>query len=279
MKEISVSEVEQLVYKLAIEANCNLSEDIKCALDKGLEEATGRAKEVLKILIENIELAEQLRVPICQDTGIVMVFLEIGQEVSLTDGNITSAINNGIRRAYHDALLRKSVTLDPIKRKNTEDNTPVIIHTDIVSGNSLKATVMPKGSGSENMSGLWMFKPADEISEIINTIVMHIKHVGALCCPPLIIGIGIGGTFDYAPLLAKKALLRKIGTHHYETHIANIEKQIFDKVNKLNIGPSGMGGYPTALAVNIETYATHIASLPVAVNLSCYANRYQEGII
>lgn len=279
LRTIHASEIDKLTYQLCIKANCSISEDIKQCLDNALIHSTGRQMDILSILVENVELAEQTSVPICQDTGIVVVFLDIGQDVMVIDGGIEEAINNGVRRAYHDAYLRKSVVADPITRKNTGDNTPVMIHTRIVNGSSLKLIVMPKGSGGENMSSLWMFKPSDGINEIVSTIVMHVKQVGAFSCPPLIIGVGIGGSFEVAPLLAKRALLRQIGKTHPEPHIAEIEHKLLEKINKLRIGPAGLGGSPTALSVNIETCATHIASLPVAVNLCCYANRHCEGTI
>lgn len=279
MRTIHASEINELIYQLCIKANCSLSTDIKQSLDNALIHSTGRQKDVLNILIENIELAKQTTVPVCQDTGIVVVFLEIGQGVMVVDGYIEEAINDGVRRAYQDAYFRKSVVADPVIRKNTGDNTPVMIHTRIVEGDSLRLIVMPKGCGGENMSSLWMLKPTDSISEIISTIVMHIKQAGAFSCPPLIIGVGIGGNFEVAPLLAKKALLRQIGVPHPEPHIAEIENKLLEKINKLRIGPAGLGGTPTALTVNIETCATHIASLPVAVNLCCYANRHSEGVL
>lgn len=279
MRKIQASEINELTYQLCIKANCSLSEDIKQSLDNALIHSIGRTKDALSILIKNIELAEQTSVPVCQDTGIVVVFLEIGQGIMVVDGYIEEAINDGVRRAYQDAYLRKSVVSDPVIRKNTNDNTPAMIHTRIVEGETLKLIVMPKGSGGENMSSLWMFKPADGISEIISTIVMHVKQVGVFSCPPLIIGVGIGGSFEVAPLLAKKALLRQIGVSHSEPHIAEIEHKLLEKINKIRIGPAGFGGSPTALAVNIETCATHIASLPVAVNLCCYANRHGEGTL
>ncbi|MEK7274434.1 MAG: fumarate hydratase [Candidatus Desantisbacteria bacterium] len=279
MRKIAASEIDELTYQLCIKANCLISKDIKQGINNALIHSTGRQKDVLSILVENVELAEQTGVPICQDTGIVVVFLDIGQEVMVVDGYIEEAINNGVRRAYHDAYLRKSVVSDPIIRKNTDDNTPAMIHTKIVEGSSLRLIVMPKGSGGENMSGLWMFKPADGVNEIVNTLLMHVKQVGAFSCPPLIIGVGIGGSFEVAPLLAKKALLRPIGESHHEHHIAEIEHKLLEKINKLRIGPAGLGGSPTALTVNIETCATHIASLPVAMNLCCYANRHCEGTL
>ncbi|MBI4778735.1 fumarate hydratase [Candidatus Desantisbacteria bacterium] len=279
MRTIQASMINELTYQLCIKANCSILEDIKQSLANALIHSTGRQKDVLSILVENVELAERTRVPICQDTGIVVVFLDIGQMVMVVDGSIEEAINGGVRRAYHDANLRNSVVSDPIIRKNTNDNTPAMIHTRIVEGSSLRLIVMPKGSGGENMSGLWMLKPADGINEIINTIVMHVKQVGAFSCPPLMIGVGIGGSFEVAPLLAKRALLRQIGKSHPEHHIAEIEHKLLEKINKLRIGPAGLGGSPTALTVNIETCATHIASLPVAVNICCYANRHSEGTL
>ncbi|MDI6782142.1 MAG: fumarate hydratase [bacterium] len=279
MRKIAASEIDELTYHLCVKANCFILEDIKQGLGNALLHSTGRQKDVLSILVENVELAEQTRVPICQDTGIVVVFMDIGQEVMVVDGYIEEAINSGVRRAYHDAYLRNSVVSDPIIRKNTDDNTPAMIHTRIVKGSSLRLIVMPKGSGGENMSGLWMFKPADGVNEIVNTLVMHVKQVGAFSCPPLIIGVGIGGSFEVAPLLAKRALLRQIGESHPEHHIAEIEHKLLEKINRLKIGPAGLGGSPTVLSVNIETCATHIASLPVAMNLCCYANRHCEGTL
>ncbi len=279
MRKIQASNINELTYQLCIKANCSILADIKQGLDNALLHSTGRQKDVLSILVENVELSEQTSVPICQDTGIVVVFIDIGQEVMVVEGGIEEAINSGVRRAYHDACLRNSVVSDPIIRKNTDDNTPAMIHTRIVEGSSLRLIVMPKGSGGENMSGLWMFKPADGINEIVNTLLMHVKQVGAFSCPPLIIGVGIGGSFEVAPLLAKRALLRPIGEPHPKHHIAEIEHKLLEKINKLKIGPAGLGGSPTALTVNVETCATHIASLPVAMNLCCYANRHCEGTI
>jgi fumarate hydratase subunit alpha len=269
-----------VVKKLCIEANTNLSEDVVEALNRALsKEESPIGREILRQLISNAKVAWRDKLPLCQDTGFAAVFIEIGQDVRIINGTLDEAVNEGVSRGYHEGFLRKSIVSDPLKRKNTEDNTPAIIHTRIVPGESIKIGLLAKGGGAENCSALQMFRPSSRKEEIDDFILETVQKAGPNACPPIIVGIGIGGTFDYAAYLAKKALLREVGMHHSEKDTANWEKELLEKVNKTGIGPMGLGGRTTALAVNIEKYPCHISSLPVAVNIECHAHRYKEAII
>ncbi|KPJ69543.1 fumarate hydratase [candidate division WOR-1 bacterium DG_54_3] len=280
MREIVAKKITETVKNLCIEANTNLSEDVVEALNKALsKEDSPIGREILRQLINNAKVAWRDKLPLCQDTGIVIVFFEIGQDARIIEGTLEEAVNEGVSRAYHDGYLRKSVVADPIKRKNTEDNTPAIIYTKIVPGESIKIQLLTKGGGAENCSALRMFNPNSPKEEIDDFVIEAVEKAGPNSCPPVIVGIGVGGSFDYAPVLAKKALLREVGRHHSEKDTANWEKELLEKINKTGIGPMGLGGRITALAVNIEKYPCHISSLPVAVNIECHAHRYKEAAI
>ncbi|MGM0438708.1 MAG: fumarate hydratase [Bacillota bacterium] len=279
MRTIDAKIISEKVSKMAKEANYNLDPDIlerfKTAREK---ENSDLAKEILSQLIENAKIAFQEKMPICQDTGFGVVFLEIGNELYIK-GDIYKAVNDGIRKGYQEGYLRKSIVKDPIKRVNTDDNTPAVIHTQFVPGDKLKIIFAPKGGGSENMSKIKMLKPADGVKGIKNFVIKTVKEAGANPCPPIIVGVGIGGTFEKVAYLAKKALIRDINDNHPEKHIANLEKELLTEINELGIGPQGFGGKTTALAVKIEKFPCHIASLPVAVNINCHAARHKEIII
>lgn len=278
MRTIDVSEITDAVRKLCIEANYFLPEDIKDRFDSALAEETfPMAKNFIRILKENAEVAAQENMPICQDTGMAIVFIEMGQDVHLVGGSIEDAVNEGVRRGYADGYLRKSVVKDPLERVNTSDNTPAIIHYEIVPGDDFTITVSPKGFGSENMSRIRMLKPSDGVEGVVQFILDSVKEAGPNPCPPIIVGVGIGGSFEKAAYLAKKSLLRPIDERNPNEYYANLEKEVLTAVNQLGIGPQGFGGLTTALAVNIETYATHIAGLPVAVNISCHATRHKTA--
>jgi fumarate hydratase subunit alpha len=280
MREIVAKRITDTVKKLCIEANTNLSEDVVEALNKALsKEESPIGREILRQLINNAKVAWREKLPLCQDTGAAVVFVEIGQEVRIIDGTLVEAINEGVSLGYHKGYLRKSIVIDPLKRKNTEDNTPAFIHTEIVPGETIKIGVLTKGGGAENCSAIKMFKPNSTKEEINEFVLETVENAGPNACPPIIAGIGVGGTFDYAPLLAKKALLRAVGRHNSEKDTAEWEKELLEKINKTGIGPMGLGGKTTALAVNIEKYPCHISSLPVAVNIECHAHRYKEAII
>ncbi|MCR5102938.1 MAG: fumarate hydratase [Eubacterium sp.] len=280
MKDISVEKIIDSVAEICIEANLNLSDEMVKCISKAKESEKGSlAKEILGQLEENMEIAEADKIPICQDTGMAVFFVEIGQEVHITGGSLTDAINEGVRRGYTDGYLRKSVVNDPIIRENTKDNTPAIIHYDIVPGDSLKITVTPKGFGSENMSKLVMLKPADGIEGVKKVVIEAARDAGPNACPPFVIGVGIGGDFELVAKLAKKALTREPGSHNDIAYVADLEKELLDTINGLGIGPAGLGGSTTALAVNIETYPTHIAGLPVAVNMCCHVDRHKTIIM
>lgn len=277
MREIHISEIIRVVKDLCIDANYYLSKDIKDALKNAKEdEKWPLAEDILEQLIFNSDIAEKEKMPICQDTGMACVFIEIGQEVHITGGLIEEAINEGVRQGYEEGLLRKSVVGDPINRINTKDNTPAIIYYDIVSGDKIKITVAPKGFGSENMSRIGMLKPSDGLNGIKKFIIDTVELAGPNPCPPMVIGVGIGGTFDKAAYLAKKALIRPINTSNNHEFYSNLEKELLEEINKLGIGPQGFGGKTTALGLNIEVYPTHIAGLPVAVNINCHATRHKE---
>ncbi|GAB6169006.1 fumarate hydratase [Clostridium carnis] len=280
MREIHINEIVMAVSKLCIDANYNLSKDIKDALIKSKEEETfDLAKDILDKIIINSDIARDEQMPMCQDTGMACVFIEIGQDVHIVGGSLEEAINNGVRKGYNEGLLRKSVVKDPIDRINTKDNTPAIIYYDIVQGDRLKITIAPKGFGSENMSKIKMLKPADGLEGVKDFIIQVVKDAGPNPCPPMIVGVGIGGTFDKAAYLAKKALLRPIDTKNKNKFYKDLEEELLIKINELGIGPQGFGGKTTALGINIETYPTHIAGLPVAVNINCHATRHKEVIL
>jgi len=274
MKEISSKKITDAVSKLAKDACARLPEDVSSAMNKALKnEESPAGRQVLRDLIENAEIARKENMPICQDTGYAIVFVELGQDVAITGENLNAAINEGVSKAYVEGYLRKSIVDDPFNRKNTGDNTPADIIAEIVPGDKIRLTFMAKGAGSENASAFKMFKPSDPFSDIEKFVVDRIIEVGPNPCPPIIVGLGIGGTADKAMLLAKKALLREVGHHHSQTDIAKKEKELLDLINKTGIGPSGLGGRTTAIAVNIETYPCHIASLPVALAVDCHAHR------
>ncbi|MBX9137054.1 MULTISPECIES: fumarate hydratase [unclassified Clostridium] len=277
MREIHISEIINTVKELCIESNYYLSNDVKEALNNAKENETWPlAENVLDQLILNSNIAQNENMPICQDTGMACIFIEIGQEVHIVGGALEDAINEGVRRGYDEGFLRKSVVKDPINRVNTKDNTPAIIYYDIVPGNKLKITVAPKGFGSENMSRIKMLKPSDGLQGVKDFIIETVKLAGPNPCPPIIIGVGIGGTFDKAAYLAKKALIRPVNKRNDEKFYGDLEEELLETINKLGIGPQGFGGKTTALGINIETYPTHIAGLPVAVNINCHATRHKE---
>ena len=280
MREVNVALVTDAVRKLSIEANYFLGADIKESLKKSRKEETYElAGQVLDKIILNSEIACKEEMPMCQDTGMACIFLEIGQDVHFVGGNLEEAINEGVRRGYEEGFLRKSVVEDPIRRVNTKDNTPAIIYYDIVDGDKLKITLAPKGFGSENMSRIGMLKPSDGLEGVKNFIIETVKAAGPNPCPPMVVGVGIGGTFDKAAYLAKKALIRPINTSNKDEFYKNLEIELLEKINQLGIGPQGFGGRTTALGLNIETYPTHIAGLPVAVNINCHATRHKETVI
>lgn len=280
MREIVAKKITETVKRLCIEANTNLSEDVLEALNKALaKEESEIGRDILRQLIANAKIARRDKLPLCQDTGFAIVFAEIGQDVRIMNGTLVEAINEGVSLGYHKGFLRKSIVADPLKRKNTGDNTPAVIHSEIVPGENIKIRLLAKGGGAENCSAIRMFKPNSRKEEIDEFVLETVEKGGPNACPPIMVGIGIGGTFDYVPLLAKKALLREVGRHHSEKDTADWERKLLEKINKLGIGPMGLGGRITALAVNIEKYPCHLSSLPVAVNIECHAHRYKEAII
>lgn len=280
MREINVAVVTEAVKKLSIEANYFLGADIKESLQNLRNEETYElAGQVLDKILLNSEIAAKEEMPMCQDTGMACVFLEIGQDLHFVGGNLEDAINEGVRRGYEEGFLRKSVVEDPIRRVNTKDNTPAIIYYDIVDGDKVKITLAPKGFGSENMSRIGMLKPSDGLEGVKKFIIDTVKAAGPNPCPPMVIGVGIGGTFDKAAHLAKKALIRPINIRNKDEFYKKLEIELLEKINELGIGPQGFGGKTTALGLNIETYPTHIAGLPVAVNINCHATRHKEIII
>ena len=275
MREVEVSRLTDVIEKLCIEANEHLPEDVKCAIKTCRACEDGEiAKGILDNIIENFDIADNENVPICQDTGMACVFLEIGQDVHFVGGDLTDAINEGVRRGYDKGYLRKSVVKDPVRRGNTGDNTPAMIYTEIVPGDKVKITVGPKGFGSENMSQIRMFKPSAGLQGIKDFILEVVETAGPNPCPPMVVGVGIGGTFEKCALMAKEALTREAGSHSEIPWVKDLEEEMLDTVNKLGIGPGGLGGTTTALAVNVNTYPTHIAGLPVAVNICCHVNRH-----
>lgn len=280
MREISVSQITDVVERLCIEANTHLPDDIKCAIESCRACEDGEiAKGVLDKIMENYRIADAENVPICQDTGMACVFLEIGQDVHLIGGDLREAVDEGVRRGYDKGYLRKSVVADPIRRGNTGDNTPAMLYTEIVPGQQVKITVGPKGFGSENMSAIRMFKPSAGLQGIKDFILETVENAGPNPCPPMVVGVGIGGTFDKAALLAKKALMRPLGTHHPDPYYAALEDEMLEKVNGLGIGPQGFGGKTTAIGLNIETLPTHIAGMPCAININCHVTRHKTEVL
>ena len=279
MREISAEKITEVVCRLCIEANCHLSEDMKkCICKSRAEEPWPIAREILDRIVENFQIADRENVPICQDTGMACVFLKIGQDVHIT-GNLEEAVHEGVRQGYRDGYLRKSVVRDPLDRVNTGDNTPAVIYTELVSGDQIEITVAPKGFGSENMSRIKMLRPSDGEKGVLDFVVKVVEEAGPNPCPPVVVGVGIGGTFDKAALLAKKALLRSADSSNEDPYYARMEEQLLERINALGIGPQGLGGKTTALAVNIETFPTHIAGLPVAVNINCHVTRHQTEVL
>ena len=277
MREIHVSEITKVVKELCIESNYYLSKDVKEALQKAKENETWElAENILDKIILNSNIAKNEDMPICQDTGMACVFMEIGQDVHIIGGLLEDAINEGVRQGYDEGFLRKSVVKDPLDRVNTNDNTPAIIYYDIVQGDKIKITVSPKGFGSENMSRIKMLKPSDGLKGVKDFIIETVMLAGPNPCPPIVFGVGIGGTFDKAAYLAKKALIRPLDKRNSKEFYSNLEEELLEAINKLGIGPQGFGGKTTALGVNIETYPTHIAGLPVAVNINCHVTRHKE---
>ena len=280
MREVNVSIITDNIKEMCIEANHFLTDDMKNVFENAVKnEESALGKQVLGQLEENLKVAGEDMIPICQDTGMAVVFINVGQDVHLTGGDITDAINEGVRRGYVDGYLRKSVVKDPIYRENTKDNTPAVIHFNIVPGDKVDITVAPKGFGSENMSRVFMLKPADGIEGVKEAILTAVKDAGPNACPPMVVGVGIGGTFEQCALLAKKALTRNVEEPSPVPYVNELEKEMLEKINKLGIGPGGLGGTQTALAINIETYPTHIAGLPVAVNMCCHVNRHAHRVI
>ena len=275
MREISCNAIISSIKEMCIQATHYLSDDMKSALYKGVEkEESPLGRQILEQLCENLKIAGEDMIPICQDTGMAVVFVEIGQEVHIVDGGLEDAINEGVRQGYIEGYLRKSVVRDPIERINTNDNTPAIIHYSIVQGDTFKITLAPKGFGSENMSRVVMLKPADGIEGVKKVILETVDLAGPNACPPMVIGVGVGGDFEKCAIMAKHALTRETGEHSDIPYVRALEEEMLDKVNQLGIGPGGLGGTVTAFAVNIETYPTHIAGLPVAVNICCHVNRH-----
>ena len=275
IREVNVKEITENIKEMCIEANYTLSPDMDKAMKKAAEEEKSElGTKILNQLQENLVIADSEKIPICQDTGMAVFFIEIGQDVHFTGGVLEDAINEGVRQGYTDGYLRKSVVKDPLIRENTKDNTPAVIHYSIVSGDKVKITFAPKGFGSENMSRVFMLKPADGIEGVKNAILTAVKDAGPNACPPMVIGVGIGGTFEKSAILAKKALTRNLEEPSEIPYVRELEKEMLEKINSLGIGPGGLGGTTTALAVNINTYPTHIAGLPVAVNICCHVNRH-----
>lgn len=275
MRIIHTEEIISNIRQMCIEANHMLTPDMQKALECAVtDEKSPIGQKVLGQLQDNLQIAQEDTIPICQDTGMAVVFLEIGQDVHFEGGSLTDAINEGVRQGYVDGYLRKSVVKDPLIRENTKDNTPAVIHYDLVPGDKVKITVAPKGFGSENMSRIFMLKPADGIEGVKNAILTAVKDAGPNACPPMVVGVGIGGTFEKCALLAKKALTRPVGERSSIPYVKELEEEMLTTINRLGIGPGGLGGSTTALAVNIDTYPTHIAGLPVAVNICCHVNRH-----
>lgn len=280
MRAVQVSEITEQIEEMCIEANLRLTPDMVCGLEAAKEkEKSAIGKEILGQLQVNLQIAKEDEIPICQDTGMAVIFMEIGQEVHFEGGSLEEAVQEGVRRGYTKGYLRKSVVKDPCVRVNTEDNTPAVVHYEIVSGERVKITVAPKGFGSENMSRIFMLKPADGIEGIKNAVLTAVRDAGPNACPPMVVGVGIGGTFEKCALMAKKALTRPINEHSDIPYVKEMEEELLQKINASGIGPGGLGGVMTALAVNIDTYPTHIAGLPVAINICCHVNRHCVRVI
>ena len=275
VRSVNVELLTDNIKEMCIQANHYLAPDMDRAMKNACERETKPlAKQILGQLLENLDIAGKDMIPICQDTGMAVVFLKIGQDVHFEGGSVEEAVNEGVRRGYEEGYLRKSVVGDPLIRVNTKDNTPAIIHYELVPGDQVEITVAPKGFGSENMSKIYMLKPADGVEGVKDAIINAVREAGPNACPPVVVGVGIGGTFEKAAILAKKALTREVGTHSELEHIKALEEELLAKINGIGLGPAGLGGDTTALAVNINTYATHIAGLPVAVNICCHVNRH-----
>ena len=280
IRTVQTEIITETIKKMCIEANYSLSSDMVKAMRKAEEkEESVLGKQILAQLQDNLEIAASDMIPICQDTGMAVVFLEVGQDVHFEGGSFEDAVNEGVRRGYTEGFLRKSVVGDPILRENTKDNTPAVIHTRIVEGDRVKITVAPKGFGSENMSRVFMLKPAEGLEGVKNAILTAVKDAGPNACPPLVVGVGIGGPFEKCALMAKKALTREVGKHSDIPYVRKLEEEMLEKINCLGIGPGGLGGTVTALAVNVNTYPTHIAGLPVAVNICCHVNRHTVCVL
>ncbi len=280
MRTLHTDVIIENVKDMCIEANLHLSKDMQDAIQKAKESETGRlGKQILNQLCENMEIAEKDAIPICQDTGMAVFFVKIGQDLHIEGMNLTDAINEGVRQGYTEGYLRKSVVGDPLIRENTKDNTPAIIHYDIVPGNQLEILIAPKGFGSENMSRVFMLKPADGEEGVKNAVIQAVMDAGPNACPPLVVGVGVGGDFEKAAIMAKKALTRNVNERSSLSHIKDMEEELLEIINQSGIGPGGLGGKTTAIAVNIETYPTHIAGLPVAVNMCCHVNRHVTRIL
>lgn len=280
MRTLNVAEVTEQIRDMCIEANHFLADDMKCAMAQASEsEKSPLGRQVLEQLEENMEIAGKDMIPICQDTGMAVIFMEIGQDVHFEGGSLEEAIHEGVRRGYTEGFLRKSVVKDPLMRENTKDNTPAVIHYEMVPGDRVRITVAPKGFGSENMSRVFMLKPADGIEGVKEAVLTAVRDAGPNACPPMVVGVGIGGTFEKCALLAKKALTRPVDVHSEIPYVCELEQELLQKINGLGIGPGGLGGSTTALAVNIYTYPTHIAGLPVAVNICCHVNRHAVRVL
>ena len=280
MREINIDSITNTIEKLCIKSNHYLGNDVLSCLEKSYDnEESDTGKHVIKQIINNAKIAQNEKIAICQDTGMVVAFIEIGCDVHVSGGSITDAVNEGVRRGYEKGYLRKSIVSDPIKRVNTKDNTPAVTHYEFVEGENISITVVPKGFGSENMGAVKMLKPSEGVDGIKKFVIDTVDRAGANPCPPIIVGVGIGGTMEKAAIIAKKALIRPIGERSGLVHIRKMEEELLTKINKLGIGPAGFGGKVTALSVNIETYPTHIAGLPVAVNLNCHAARHASAIL
>jgi fumarate hydratase subunit alpha len=279
MREIHVEEIRDNVAKICVDAAYNLSDDVLTAFDRALETETApAAKEIIELLKENARIAREDHIPICQDTGIAIFFVEIGQDLRIKNGFIVDAVNDGVRKGYKEGYLRKSV-VDPLTRKNTGDNTPAIIYTELVPGDKLKISFMPKGAGSENMSSIRMLRPTEGVEGVKAFVLECVRRAGANPCPPVVVGVGIGGDFEKAALIAKKALLRPVGSPNPKLELARLEEDLLKAVNRTGIGPEGLGGKVTAMAVHVESFPCHIASLPVAVNINCHAARHKTIIL
>lgn len=280
LRTVNVKEVTAAIKEMCIEANHFLSEDMAARMKKAVEEEQSPlGKQILTQLQENLQIAGDDMIPICQDTGMAVVFIKVGQEVHFEGGSLTDAINQGVHDGYVDGFLRKSVVKDPIFRENTKDNTPAIIHYEIVEGDQIDITLAPKGFGSENMSRVFMLKPADGIEGVKNAILTAVQDAGPNACPPMVVGVGIGGTFEKCAIMAKHALTRNLNEHSKIPYVADLEKEMLERINGLGIGPGGLGGTVTALSVNVETYPTHIAGLPVAINICCHVNRHAHRVL